>query len=302
MRNFGIFCIISLLLIIIVMPLRASTSADLPAVQDNGSQAPAPVLQPSDVWIVVNLFTGRTSKQAVKVMDTLDELGAGGRGMVLPYREITVERMAELRPRFLALSPNGIPWCRYRGKNGVDLQNFFRALRVVVEDMYIPVIGICGGHQALALAFGGKVGPIRGGEDDCLPYGDNPTERGRHYVTLLKQDPIFLGMPDRINMVQNHYDEVKRIPPGFINLAENKMCPCQLMRHPTRPAYGVQAHSEYYYGSRPHGGMLLRNFLRLAQAHNRAVRGPRNVQMERILRAEAKPISENREPLMQALW
>ena len=86
----------------------------------------------------------------------------------------------------MALSPNGIPWCKYRGKNGQDLENFFKSLQVIIEDMQIPVIGICGGHQALALAFGGKVGPIRGGEDDCFPYGHNPTEKGRHdvYVSI----------------------------------------------------------------------------------------------------------------------
>ena len=138
----------------------------------------AEIVEPSSLWIVVNMFTGRTSKQAVIVQETLERLGAEGRGIILPYAEITVENMKKLKPSFLALSPNGIPWCKYRGKNGQDLDNFFKALRVIVEDMQIPVVGICGGHQALALAFGGKVGPIRGGEDDCFPYGHNPTVKG----------------------------------------------------------------------------------------------------------------------------
>lgn len=224
------------------------------------------------VWAVVNLFNGRTSKQAEKVRQTFIGLGAPGRGIVLPYKDITIENMERLDPAFLVLSPNGIPWCRYKGKNGEHLQNFFRTLVVAVEEMNIPVIGICGGHQAIAIAFGGKVGPIRGGEDDCFPYGDNPTERGRHYVEVIRDDPIFLGMGPKLNMVQNHYDEVKRIPPGFINLARNKMCEYQIIRHPSKPAYGVQAHSEYYFGSRPDGGTLLRNFLAIAEAHNRIIR------------------------------
>ncbi len=221
------------------------------------------------VWIVVNLFTGRTSKQAVIVQETLERLGAEGRGIVLPYAEITVENMQRIRPSFLALSPNGIPWCKYRGKNGEDLKNFFSALRIIVEEMRIPVIGICGGHQALALAFGGKVGPIRGGEDDCLPYGNNPTERGRHNLEIVKHDPLFLGMGKTINLVQSHYDEVKKLPPGFVLLAENKLSPFQIIRHPVRPAYGVQAHTEYYLNSRPDGGILLRNFLSIARTHNK---------------------------------
>lgn len=223
----------------------------------------------SQGWIVVNLFTGRTSKQAERVRDVFVRLGAQGRGIVLPFSEITVENMARLKPAFLVLSPNGMPWCRYRGKNGVDLENFFQALRVIVEEMEIPVIGICGGHQAIALAFGGKVGPIRGGEDDCLPYGKNPTERGRHDVHVVENDPLFSGMGKSLNLVQNHYDEVKRLPPGFINLASNPLCQYQIIRHATKPAYGVQAHTEYYYNSRPDGGLLLRNFLQIAGEHNR---------------------------------
>ena len=131
-------------------------------------------LNSGSVWVVVNLFTGRSSKQAVRVRDTLARLGAEGQGIILPFREVTAESMAKLRPAFLALSPNGVPWCRYKGSNGVNLDNFLRSLRIIVEQMNIPVVGICGGHQALALAFGGKVGPIRGGEDDCFPSQEEP--------------------------------------------------------------------------------------------------------------------------------
>lgn len=224
------------------------------------------------IWIVVNLFTGQTSKQAVRVKDALERLGAQGNGIVLSYRDVTVENILSLNPSFLALSPNGTPWCRYKGRNRENLKMFLKSLRVLIEDYSIPVVGICGGHQALALAFGGKVGPVKGGEDDCFPHRNNPTERGRHYVTIVKDDPIFLGMPKKINMAQNHFDEVKRMPPGFICLAQNNLCPYQIIRHPSKPVYGVQAHSEYYFSSRPDGGLFLRNFIVLAQNHNKFVR------------------------------
>lgn len=229
-------------------------------------------VEPANLWVVVNLFTGRTSRQAVKVRDILAGLGAEGMGIVLPYNEITVEHMKRLRPSFLALSPNGVPWCRYKGRNGAELESFLKALKIIVEEMEIPVIGICGGHQALALAFGGKVGPIRGGEDDCLPYGHNPTERGRHNVFVVTEDPLFQGMGSTLNLVQNHYDEVKKLPSGFLCLAENKLCPYQIIKHPSRPAYGVQAHTEYFLRNRPDGGLLLKNFLKIARTHNSIAR------------------------------
>lgn len=239
------------------------------------SLKPRPIehgVQPANVWIVVNLFTGRTSRQAQKVRDILASLGAEGTGIVMPYNEITVENVKKLRPTFLALSPNGMPWCRYRGRNGVELESFLKALRTIVEDLEVPVIGICGGHQALAMAFGGKVGPIRGGEDDCFPYGHNPTERGRHNVFVVTEDPLFQGIGKTLNLVQNHYDEVKRLPRGFLCLAENKLCPYQIIKHPTKPAYGVQAHTEYFLKTKPDGGLLLQNFLKVARTHNSIVR------------------------------
>jgi len=271
MRQRRFLCLLPSL--ILALLLTGEGSADNKAAPREGI-SPRPVAAPrvSDVWVVVNLFTGRSSEKAVRVRDTLVQLGAKGRGIILPFSAITIDNMERIRPAFLALSPNGMPWCRYRGRNGVNLANFLKALRFVVEKMQVPVIGICGGHQALALAFDGKVGPIRGGEDDCLPYGDNPTERGRQYVTVVEDDPIFLGMGKGLNMVQNHYDEVKRLPRGFVCLAANKMCPYQIIRHPRLPAYGVQAHCEYYFASRPDGGLLLRNFLNIARTHNRIVR------------------------------
>jgi GMP synthase (glutamine-hydrolysing) len=257
-------CLVLVLTLCMIGQVMAKKKADDSSpVRTKAVEEPRPDSSPT--WVVVNLFTGRSSKQAVKVRDILARLGAEGQGIVLPFREVTAENMAKLRPTFLALSPNGVPWCRYKGSNGVDLDNFLHSLKVIVEDMNIPVIGICGGHQALALAFGGKVGPIRGGEDDCLPYGNNPTERGRHNVYVVADDPLFQGMGKTVNLVQNHYDEVKRLPAGFIRLA-------QIIKHPTKPAYGVQAHTEYYLKTRPDGGLLLKNFLGIAKAHNELVR------------------------------
>ncbi len=228
--------------------------------------------EPYRVWIVVNLFTGNHLKQALIVRDKLAQLGAGGTGIVLPYSEVTKETVSRLRPAFLVLSPNGIPWCRYKGANGTALDRFFQELKIIVDEMNVPVIGICGGHQAIALAFGGKVGPILGGENDCFPYGKKPTEKGRQDVFVIQSDSLFAGMGKKLNLVENHFDEVKRMPPGFIHLAGNGLSPFQIIKHPTKPVYGVQAHTEYFMASKPDGGALLRNFLKIAQMHNRTAR------------------------------
>jgi GMP synthase (glutamine-hydrolysing) len=271
-RRIGFTALVLAVVCAVALDVRAAALPELSNVDK--PEAEAIPLEASSLWIVVNLFGGPTSKQAVIVRDTLARLGAGGQGIVMPYAQVTVENMIKLRPAFLALSPNGIPWCKYKGKSHVELMNFFKALRIIVEDMNIPVVGICGGHQALALAFGGKVGPIRGGEDDCFPYGHNPTERGRHNIFVTQDDPLFSGIGSTLNLVQNHYDEVKRLPTGFLCLANNKLCPYQIIRHPAKPAYGVQAHTEYSMPSKPDGGNLLRNFLNIVRTHNQNVRKP----------------------------
>ena len=293
-------CIVATAILGVLLPSACmATASQLEAVNALTHQEDAVrPTEPSSLWIVVNLFTGRTSEQAVRVRDTLVKLGAEGHGVVMPYRDITVENMVKLRPAFLALSPNGIPWCRYRGRNGTDLKKFFGSLRIIVERMNIPVIGICGGHQALAIAFGGKVGPIRGSEDDCFPYGNNPTERGRHNIFVVRKDPLFIGMGKSLNLVQNHYDEVKRLPPGFLCLAENKLCPYQVIRHPSKPAYGVQAHTEYYLSSRPDGGALLRNFLHIAKTHNRFARkSDSNDRTQAVVRKSTRPVN-----VLKSIW
>ena len=58
---------------------------------------------------------------------------------MLPYRDITVENMRRMDPAFLALSPNGIPWCRYRGRNGENLKTFFKSLKTLVKTIAFPL-------------------------------------------------------------------------------------------------------------------------------------------------------------------
>ena len=55
-------------------------------------------------------------------------------------------------------------------------------------------------------------------------------------MNVTADDPLFQGMGKTLNLVENHYDEVKRMPPGFIRLAGNELCKYQIIRHPAFPA------------------------------------------------------------------
>lgn len=187
------------------------------------------------------------------------------------FKDVTLDLLEELSPAFIVLSPQGTPWCRYTGRTGIALQNFLWMIPVIAEDLNIPILGICGGHQALALAYGGRVGPIRAGALDCMPY-NRERQGGVIKLTQTNPDPIFVGLEEKVNMVESHYDEVKTLPPGFILLASDKLSPNQIIRHPNRPVYGIQGHPEHFLSNRPDGGILIRNFLKIAETHNETFR------------------------------
>lgn len=221
-------------------------------------------------WLMVTMGTSPGSGGG-HVFSVLKQLSGNPNGKIAHFSQVSYELIAETQPAFIVLGPQGTPWCRYTGETGIALQNFLWMLPSVAEEMNIPILGICGGHQALALAFGGKIGPVRAADDDCMPY-THDRQSGVVALTLKAPDPIFSGIEGALKIVESHFDEVKVLPPGFVLLASEKVSHNQIIRHPTKPVYGVQGHPEHFYSGRPDGGLLLRNFLTIVRAHNQMLR------------------------------
>jgi len=226
-------------------------------------------------WIMVGLSPNGCSGGCRRVRSVISEISGNKNVVTLDLKTATIDTISDLNPEFIVLSPQGTPWCRYTGSNGVALQNFFWIIPQITEQLDIPILGICGGHQAIALAFGGKVGPIRAGEDDCMPYSRD-RQSGVTQLSQHTRDPIFAGLDDKISIIESHYDEVKALPPGFLLLASEKISANQIIRHPFKPVYGIQGHPESFMGFRPDGGMLIRNFVHIAKTYNEAVRSIKN--------------------------
>ncbi|MGC8905877.1 MAG: glutamine amidotransferase-related protein [Desulfomonilaceae bacterium] len=222
-------------------------------------------------WMMVALTPDGCAGGCRRLHSVVRELSGNPRGRIYHFSEVTLDLIAEIQPEFIILSPQGTPWCRYTGRRAVELQNFLWTLVAAVEHMHVPVLGVCGGHQALSLAFGGKVGPIRAGEDDCMPY-TRDRQSGAVTLTQKTPDPIFTGIEDHFRIVQSHYDEVKALPANFTLLAEDKVSPNQIMRHRERPVYGIQGHPESSRSSDSPGTKLIRNFLDIAAGYNKVVR------------------------------
>jgi len=117
----------------------------------------------------------------------------------------------------------------------------------------IPFLGVCYGHQLLALSFGGTVSSASG--DGC---------HGPEEIHLRRMDAIFSRFPSCFKMVESHREAVVfngRLSRNFLLLAVNGRGGVEAIRHRRRPLWGVQFHPER---SGATGEALIGNFLRAA--------------------------------------
>ena len=83
-------------------------------------------------------------------------------------------------------------------------------------------------------------------------------------VKILRADPIFAGLGRRIRVRESHRCEVKKLPRGFSRLATSAECTYEMIRHVTRPLYGMQFHAERWEKPYMDGRTIMANFFRLA--------------------------------------
>jgi GMP synthase (glutamine-hydrolysing) len=132
----------------------------------------------------------------------------------------------------------------------------------VIQNAPQPILGVCGGQQQIALAYGARVDLI----ERLAPgegYEGALRERGYCSVELQSANGIFGGLPETITVWESHCDEVKDLPAEFTLTATNETSRIQAMQHTSRPLFGVQFHPELFDEEHPHGRTILENFLKL---------------------------------------
>jgi len=205
--------------------------------------------------LIDNTINGQgTSPREIR--RALERMQPDMRVVVESFRNISPELVKTLAPSHIILSGQSHPWNDYSGES---LAGVFYVIRTAPQ----PILGVCGGQQQMALAFGARVdliarlAPGKG-------YEGALRERGFTEVDLEASDnPIFKGLPNKITVWESHCDEVKDLPPDFVRTATNAVSPIQAMQHTFRPLFSVQFHPELFDEEHPHGQTILENFLNI---------------------------------------
>ena len=209
--------------------------------------------------LVINLNLSRGAVPAVdRLSEVLSRLAPGARVEVAHFLDLDEAALKARAPRSVVLSPQSEPWWTYDAGDLGRLTGLIRGLDV-------PVLGVCGGHQLLAMAYGGEVAPIRD-KAEGESYAGMFKEKGTISIRVERADPLLAGIEVGAHRSVHawHTEEIKRLPPGFVLLATGRVSRFQMIRHADRPLYGVQFHPESSRATDPVNERILLNFLRIA--------------------------------------
>jgi GMP synthase (glutamine-hydrolysing) len=163
---------------------------------------------------------------------------AGSTFVFIEYKDCLSANFDDFDGIILTGSPQGddivehhLPWFRW------------------IKECEKPVLGICAGHHITGYLYGSEL--LRSIEP----------ESGDFEVKIIKEDPVFKGIPNIFNVRQMHNDSIT-LPNDFELLATSETCKNQLMKHRSKPLYTCQFHPEF------NNHKLILNFLELCKYKN----------------------------------
>jgi anthranilate synthase component 2 len=168
----------------------------------------------------------------------LGELGQDVR--VFRNDEITVEEVAQLKPRHIVISPG--PCTPNEAGISVPLIHEFAGK--------IPILGVCLGHQSIGQAFGGKI------------IHAKQLMHGKTSPVFHNDVGVFKGLPNPFTATRYHSLVIEResCPDCLEITAWTDDGEIMGVRHKTLAIEGVQFHPESILTE--HGHELLGNFLK----------------------------------------
>ncbi|MBU1727213.1 MAG: discoidin domain-containing protein [Candidatus Omnitrophica bacterium] len=202
------------------------------------------------VLIVGNQMNGFTFTELAQEVESL---GLGLKTLTVPNHEVSLQMLEQLKDKPTAIILSG---------NNADYPNMpmfeFNGEYEIIRHSDIPILGICCGHQQLAMAYGFTYARSMGWSD--ISSMEKPKMRQK--IKILKDDPIFEGIPNPFDGAEVHGWSIGHLPEGFQVIAQSDYI--QAIKNTSRFIYGEQFHAEIqvpYNQSKPY----LFNFLRMAK-------------------------------------
>ncbi len=156
---------------------------------------------------------------------------------------ISLDEVKKINPDAIVISPGpGHP------ANPKDIGTCLE----IIRESSVPLLGVCLGHQAIAVAFGGEVshspsGPLHGKTSLIYHNGNG----------------IYQGLPNPVVGGRYHSLAITRLPKELEVIARTQDGIIMGVKHRQRPIFGLQFHPESVLT--PHGLRIIENFLRMAK-------------------------------------
>lgn len=126
--------------------------------------------------------------------------------------------------------------------------NLFAEEKKLIQNLKKPIFGICFGHQLIVKIFGGE------------PVKLNFKKKGSFDVNLIKEDNLFEGLKEKINVYFSNLYYMKDIGKELVVLGKSDSG-TEIIKHKDKKLYGVQFHPEV--GSQD-GEKIIKNFLKIS--------------------------------------
>ncbi|MDD2614174.1 MAG: aminodeoxychorismate/anthranilate synthase component II [Methanosarcina sp.] len=168
--------------------------------------------------------------------------------LVLP-NTVSLEELREIKPDALVISPGpGNP------SDSRDIGNCLEIIRELGRE--IPLLGVCLGHQAINVAFGGavrrnKVGPVH----------------GKSSKILHKESALFSAFEGPFEAGRYHSLEIGEPAPKIRVTARAEDGSIMAVEHVQYPIYGLQFHPESVLT--PNGLKIIENFLEISKNYKK---------------------------------
>lgn len=192
-----------------------------------------------------------------ELADYVKSLGLSLDTLVVPHYEVSIEMVKQLKRKPVAIILSG---------NNADYQNLpmfeYNGVYELIRDSDIPILGICCGHQQLAMAYGYTFARSMGWDD----ISAMEAEAKRTKISIEKEDPVCKGLKNPFVGVEVHGWEVANLDGKYDVLAQSSYI--QAIKAKDRPVYGEQFHAEIKVPYNE-GSAYLTNFLTIAKERPR---------------------------------